>query len=291
MKRILVLLTVVLCAAVAATAAEPLVHEGKAWSVHYFSSLINWKYNSKKWLPEIYFEGKCDRMGKEYTVLRTSPVDTISLMRQDGGKVYVLLDEKFLNRWNSIYDEETNSKVNIEDVVNTEALVYDFDAKTDDILNVVSDNDIGNVLVLNMRIRVNGNEEVEINGETMRRQWLWGYGINIAALESYGADFGRYLIPQRTSCFPLARPDAEGTCASMASLHHVVDTETREEILVKSDFYVRQGAVEEIPAELPSDGVQARPNDNKMYDLNGQEIHNPLPGTIYIQNGEKHVAK
>lgn len=61
--------------------------------------------------------------------------------------------------------------------------------------------------------------------------------------------------------------------------------------MTRNDFYVRQGAVEEIPAELPSEGVQAKPNDNKMYDLNGQEIHNPLPGTIYIQNGEKHVAK
>lgn len=33
-----------------------------------------------------------------------------------------------------------------------------------------------------------------------------------------------------------------------------------------------------------------RANDSRIYDLNGREIRNPEPGTVYIQGGRKHVA-
>ena len=81
------------------------------------------------------------------------------------------------------------------------------------------------------------------------------------------------------------------SCDPELRMHHIIDRATREEIFTYEDFSKPSVGVEEIPAEQPSDGVQAKPEDNKMYDLNGREIRNPLPGTVYIQNGEKHVAK
>ena len=99
--------------------------------------------------------------------------------------------------------------------------------------------------------------------------------------------FGQCLMPQVITCIT-------GTgdyCTQKCEMHHIIDRETREEIFTYYGFSKPSVGVEEIPAEQPSDGAQAKPKDNKMYDLNGREIRNPLPGMIYILNGEKHVAK
>ena len=31
--------------------------------------------------------------------------------------------------------------------------------------------------------------------------------------------------------------------------------------------------------------------DDRMYDMMGREIRNPLPGTVYIQRGRKYIAR
>ena len=36
---------------------------------------------------------------------------------------------------------------------------------------------------------------------------------------------------------------------------------------------------------------QARPDDGKSYNLQGNPVENPEPGTIYIRDGEKHIAR
>ena len=39
------------------------------------------------------------------------------------------------------------------------------------------------------------------------------------------------------------------------------------------------------------DAINADPRpDARMYDLNGREIRNPEPGTVYIQGGRKRVS-
>ena len=83
--------------------------------------------NRNVWLPEMYFEGKCERNGKEYSVLRTSPNDVLALMRQEGGKVYLLLDENFMSRYD-FYDD-FGQVADLGKYRDTEVLVYDFDAE------------------------------------------------------------------------------------------------------------------------------------------------------------------
>lgn len=41
--------------------------------------------------------------------------------------------------------------------------------------------------------------------------------------------------------------------------------------------------IETVKSELPSDG--------RSYDLTGKPTENPAPGTVYIQNGRKHIAR
>ncbi len=277
--KTIVLLFMAMCAAVAVSATEPLVKEGKVWS-HIAYEPLSEEPNSgaKKWMPEMYFEGKCERFGKEYTVLRTSPVDTLALMRQDGDRVYLLLDENFMSRYD--FCDYFSRIDNLDDFKNTEALVYDFSIDKRGEYTGIAYIWEENMIVLNYETYIWDVDEIIVNGETLRRQQA---DMMINMIPGYGSSDGMCLIPQFPRC--------SYECGPRLEVHHIIDKETREEIFTYEDFFKPAVGVEEIPAEQPSDGVQAKPKDNKMYDLNGREIRNPLPGTVYIQNGEKHVAK
>ena len=263
-----------------APAYRPLVQEGKVWcgQIEYRFSGFD---NRNVWLPEMYFEGECERGGKEYSVLRTSPDNVLALMRQDGGKVYLLLDENFMSRYD-FYDD-FGQVADLSKYRDTEVLVYDFDAKKGDEFQGIYYRSVDNAFYLNTAMNVYGVDEISVNGQNLRRlETSVGYIV-----ESYGAQNSNCLIPQLVDCMA----GMHDSCDPELRMHHIIDRATREEIFTYEDFSKPSVGVEEIPAEQPSDGVQAKPKDNKMYDLNGREIRNPLPGTVYIQNGEKHVAK
>ena len=267
-----------------APAYRPLVQEGKAWSQISYKWFEDSGRYGKIWLPEMYFEGKCERNGKEYSVLRTSPDDVLALMRQEGGKVYLLIDEDFIGKYD-IYDctkPETDAP---ESYIGKEYLVYDFDAGKGDQYSGIAYDFTENAVFLGYDIHISDVDEISVNGTTLRRQHC-GFE-DMVIVEGYGSNFGQCLMPQVITCIT-------GTgdyCTQRCEMHHIIDRTTREEIFTYEDFSKPSVGVEEIPAEQPSDGVQAKPKDNKMYDLNGREIRNPLPGTVYILNGEKHVAK
>ena len=263
-------------------ACQPLVQEGKVWCglVDFAGTGLD---RRNAWKPEMYFEGKCEREGKEYSVLRTSPDDVLALMRQDGGKVYLLIDENFIGRYD-IYDctkPETDAP---EKYIGKEYLVYDFDAKKGDEFNGIFYCVANDVIYLNMGLEVYDVDEISVNGQNLRRLDIPYCGF---VVEGYGTQNGNCLIPQFIECCA----GHDHYCDPELKMHHIIDRATREEIFTYEDFSKPSVGVEEIPAEQPSDGVQAKPKDDKMYDLNGREIRNPLPGTVYVQNGEKHVAK
>ena len=50
--------------------------------------------------------------------------------------------------------------------------------------------------------------------------------------------------------------------------------------------------MEEIEADNVNDvNIDNNRHDTRMYDLMGREIRNPQRGTIYIQDGEKRIAR
>ena len=265
-----------------APAYRPLVQEGKAWSQISYKWFEDYGRYGKIWLPEMYFKGKCERNGKEYSVLRTSPDDVWALMRQDGGKVYLLLDENFMSRYD-FYDD-FGQVADLSKYRDTEVLVYDFDAKKGDEFQGIYYRSVDNAFYLNTAMNVYGVDEISVNGQNLRRLNISYIGYIV---EGYGAQNSNCLIPQLVDCMA----GMHDYCDPELRMHHIIDRATREEIFTYEDFSKPSVGVEEIPAEQPKDGVQAKPHDNKMYDLNGREIRNPLPGTVYIQNGEKHVAK
>ena len=260
---------------------RPLVQEGKAWcgQIEYSFNGFN---NRNVWLPEMYFEGKYVCNGKEYTALRTSPDNVLALMRQEGGKVYLLLDENFMSRYD-FYDD-SGQVADLSKYRDTEVLVYDFNAKEGDEFQGIYYRSVDNAFYLNTAMNVYDVDEISVNGQNLRRLEISYIGYIV---EGYGAKNGNCLIPQLVDCMA----GMHDYCDPELKMHHIIDRATREEIFTYEDFSKPSVGVEEIPAERPSDGVQAKPHDNKMYDLNGREIRNPLPGTVYILNGEKHVAK
>ncbi len=261
-------------------ACQPLVQEGKVWCglVDFAGTGLD---RRNAWKPEMYFEGKYVCNGKEYTALRTSPDDVLALMRQDGGKVYLLLDDHILDK----YQVDSKSSSDPEELKNTEVLVCDFDLEEGDWYRGAYYIWMNNCIWINiMPLKVLSVDEISVNGQNLRR-------INVRSIgkivEGYGAEKGESLIPQVVS----GTAGMHDYCDPELKMHHIIDRATREEIFTYDDFSRPSVGVEEIPAEQPTDGVQAKPKDNKMYDLNGREIRNPLPGTVYILNGEKHVAK
>ena len=279
-NKIALSLAALLCSSVAVFATEPLVQEGKVWCglVDFAGSGLN---RRNAWKPEMYFEGKYFCNDKEYTALRTSPDDVLALMRQEGGKVYLLLDDHILGK----YQVDCKSSSDPEELKNTEVLVYDFDLEEGDWYRGAYYIWMSNSIWINiLPLKVLRVDEISVNGQNLRRIYVRSIG---EIVEGYGAEKGESLIPQVVN----GTAGMHDYCDPELRMHHIIDRATREEIFTYEDFSKPSVGVEEIPAEQPKDGVQAKPHDNKMYDLNGREIRNPLPGTVYIQNGEKHVAK
>ena len=285
LKTIIAVLLLSVNMSLTMAAAQPVVQEGKVWSQISYVSPEDRGAGGKLWLPEMYFEGKCERNGKEYSVLRTSPNDVLALMRQEGGKVYLLLDEEFISKHN-FNDRESSDSFKDDDkyrLKDAEVLVYDLDAPKGSSYKATAFMCEFNMVILNHDVYVWDVDEINVNGEVARRQ----HWIDLTIVEGFGPSSGMYLIPQGF----LYETGSESSVSPELEMHHIIDRATREEIFTYEDFSKPSVSVEEIPAEQPSDGVQAKTKDNKMYDLNGREIRGPLPGTVYILNGEKHVAK
>lgn len=199
--------------------------------------------------------------------------ETIALMRKEGGKTWFLNEERYFEpHFGSVY-------VNNENFVplNTECLVYDFDANPGDqtqgtgwMLEYVWKHEGGIV-----NYTVTGADSVYVHGRIFRRQHVSFMSIveDVGGMESF---------------FPFTFT----TCITSQSSLHMVDYDTGiydlngNLIFGPNDFETPTATVvKEITEEI------GESSDGKMYDLNGREIRTPLPGTVYIRDGRKAVAK
>lgn len=147
MKKLLLLFAAVFTAAISMTAQTgSLVREDRVWTQG------GYHYHHEKYFENWYeidnyrFDGSCVKNGKTYMILLNEGNEYIegnqqvALMRQEGGKVYLCVDEKvkeYLNYFDSgidlFWNEEgkelwTKYSKDFEE----EILIYDFDAKPGD---------------------------------------------------------------------------------------------------------------------------------------------------------------
>ena len=253
-----------------APAYRPLVQEGKTWNydlyIDTFGDTEHQTATLKFGTPEILF-------GEEYFPIVDNDEYKVGYMRQTGNKIYTLVDGDIINELYPYPDGEH--------VLGTgeEALVCDFSA-SEGYKYMMS----GYPKFL-YDVTVTQADKILVNGIIRKRIVVTCNDIKedgeIIFVEGIGSNKGYLCLPQFLAM-------VHGTGSALVFLNNVTDAEGNV-IFTAADF--------DAPAysagmpEVGFDTGGTRIVDNKMYDLNGREIRNPLPGTVYILNGEKHVAK
>ena len=269
MKKLIILALLVV--SLAAQAYEPLIREDRVW-----------EYDDA---ATTEFTGFEEKEGVIYHKLKKWSVPTIDLydlLREEGHKVYLYTDQDF---WENVSVFDVDSDFNFEGFKKQyEILLYDFDMEVGDAYYLpVSDENlfrryITKVYVTGkkkMRNKLTGKEHTMLTlgahpDESNPQLIIYdGIGPDYAEL---AAPFG-FILP--TSYWNMPYP----------TLEKVYDKESE-------DILYEPGCMEEIGADNVDDvNIDNNRYDMQKYDLMGREIRNPQRGTIYIQNGAKHIAR
>ncbi len=256
------MLTAAVLSSVCGYAYEPLVQEGQIWNhsvVSYYGEMFRTPHKMNFGTPvELY--------GKTYHPVMEGDI-VWAYMRQYGNKVYLLVDGVNI-AWISYVTEDFNR---FDLSVGDEILMYisgqglpDHFCTFTEMLPVVI-KEVDTIIVKgvkHIRQRV-------IVDDWLERTFVEGVGINT----------GFFYLPN----YVFITGDSH-----WVEFDNVTDTNGNI-LFSAEDFNAPAYDVGVTEVSFDTDRTQAA--DNKMYDLNGREIHNPLQGTVYILNGEKHVAK
>ena len=189
----------------------------------------------------------------------SNAVGTLAFMREEDGRLFVILNHPIF--------EQMGREV----PPGTEIMAFDFNAEAGHSYQGIVIGDImerGNVFV-------NSVGSTTVDGTVFRTQRLWhspNAGSGKLVIEGIGCDGPSWFyIPEiGTYMAGLTNVDVR------FYLDHVADAEGNV-IFGKEDF--DRASVGSIQNDLC--------DDRRKYDLNGREIRNPEPGTVYIQGGRK----
>lgn len=151
-----------------------MVSQNKIWSTYdaYYNDIdhSSWTVDGESF----YFNGFETVNGKTYSrlVYDLMKDTTMALMREEGGKVYVLLDEDFIYNHNLLYWIDWDDRFDFEpidsELTNTEFVLYDFNLKEGDVFKTIV---FGSSLYIVYR-RIGKVITANIKGHTVRIQQL-----------------------------------------------------------------------------------------------------------------------
>ena len=258
-------------------AAEPMVKLGKTW--HYDKTYAMFddeiSESDKKYSGTCSFTDSIVRNGHTYYRFEWDNGDpTIIYLRQDGEKVY---------RYWDTTDEEIIAKTG------GEILLYDFSLKEGDVYQTYYSQSFEEMYyVYPLDMYVNSAGTVMIKGHERKYQYLATYGWSpfdpndlpregsgLLVIEGIGPRRG--FISEPFEFWPY-----DGGVRLVYYTTKVCDGD--EVIFTGDDFKLFTAGVEEV-----LDGGCVK--DGKMYDIMGREVKNPQPGSVYIRNGRKFVAR
>ena len=269
MKKLLFIISLFI--SLAAQAYEPLIREGRVWV---YDDAANTEFTE--------FE---EKGGVTYYKLKKWSVPTIDLydlIREEGHKIYLYTDQHF---WENVGEFMIDADFNFEEFKEQrEILLYDFDMEVGDAYYLPVSNEYLSQRYIS-KVYVTGKKKVR-NKLTGKEHTMLTFGIypddsnpRLTVYDGIGPDYADlaapygFMIP--TSYLDIINPTLEKV--------YYKDT---EEILYEP------GCMEEIEADNVNDvNIDNNRHDTRMYNLMGREIRNPQRGTIYIQDGEKHIAR
>ena len=204
-----------LCTAIAASAAKPFVREGKYWK-HSISTdwISNWSFTENT----MYFGSPEELYGKTYFPVKATETDEVyAYMRQDGGKVYILVDGSI---YEQLYYYQDDTEVTL--APGDEVLAYDFDANPGDTYMSVSSGDMGIYGICQiLEVTVDAVDTVIVNGAARKRQTVHiddMPNIQYTIVEGIGANEGLFFVPEYG-------PFTTGHGATFARIDEVTDIE------------------------------------------------------------------
>ena len=311
MKKLLLLVSLII--SLAAQAYEPLIREDRVWE--YISSNQVWDMHDHT-LSTFQFDGTQEVNGKTYHQLKLKTVtswemeaydiieigekhtvDSVeALLREEGGVVYMLVQTPSI----MVYEGPENQYFTEQPATeNQEVVIYDFTQihpgdsfyasgnplhgnQTFDfyyscpmitkycVVGVTDDDGRNKITLRNCAVtEVCENRDGITPEET---------AADVEVVEGIGnIGLGSFLVPE-TEWMMIAT----NGCSYDISFNNLYDLDGN---------VVYKGA----NVQKPSSGIESVGADaktpGKLYDLTGREIRNPQRGTIYIRDGEKHIAR
>ena len=310
MKKLIILALLVV--SLAAQAYEPLIREDRVWEYYSYDdfwgtithSLSQYQFDETQVINgKTYHQLKLKGMVSWQETSQTSETQTVdsvaALLREEDGVVYMLVQTPIIK----IYDTENRSFVQQIPEENQEVVIYDFtQIQPGDYFYASGNPYHGNQTVelqyhcpmITKYCVVEVTDDAGRNKITLRNcavsevceslgwnypEETWGEtyaDVNIIeGIGNIGA--GSFLIPETEGrgAFP-------NGCSGDIRFNNLYDLDGN---------VVYKGA----NVQKPSSGIESIGADaktpGKLYDLTGREIRNPQRGTIYIQDGEKHIAR
>lgn len=279
---------------------EPMIREDRIWE---YCLRVGDSSQSSKGVFKLKFDGTEDRNGKTYHRLvcwnaaDENPIPkTVAYMREETLAVYCLLQQDEVKVYGNGFD------LKFPVVENQEICLYQFGTvgypefeevphnvpAVTDIYGCAEFNAKLNILPLNAIFKVVHVNDADWNvslfyGEDktyLMDEWLDGNPENdmagITVVEGVG-NVGRGF---------LHTPSYLGIPIGMAfsNVFFLRQTDLYGNTVFDAKWLKDQSGVTDI---VP----QERPKDGKSYDLTGKQVNDPEPGTIYIQDGEKRIAR
>lgn len=280
---------------------EPsIVREDRIWT---YSFETDWYGEVTERLVNCKFDGTESIGGHLYYKLNywfadeenPSP-ETVAYMREKNGSVYILLQQ-----------DKMFTSVNLSNELNvpgnTEAILYDLRSEAGSIENTIADcgqfEESTDYYALRFKpdfsmypskcykydLTLKERNYVVYMKPEANCRWFKDEGITSSDKLSHGREvvyaegignIGRGLLHYTS---------AAGWSTSMifTNCHFVRQTDLYGKVLFDVSWIDEQNGI------TPSS--QERPKDGKSYDLTGKQVTDPESGTIYIQNGEKRIAR
>lgn len=297
-KLILIFLVFV---SLTAQAYEPLIREDRVWEYcieqvspdHSDSFILNFKFDGTEWINNNTYH----KLNCWYEDVENPIPETVAYMREENGAVYRLLQQDEI----TIYGNGDGLSFPVNE--NQEICLYqfgkmDYDEPAKQPLSIAGIIDCFGCNDVNAKLAIlplapiytkiqskdkNWNVSLFYSQETnnfITERWLNGDSSDdifcITIVEGVG-NVGRGFL------------HTPGFLDMMIANYYSNAYFVRQKDLYGNTVFDakwlkdQSGVTDVVPQE--------RPRDGKSYDLTGKQVTDPEPGTIYIRDGEKHIAR
>lgn len=306
MKKIILIFAILV--SFAAQAYEPMIREDRIWEYEHFQGYEEPTLGELTRTKVFFkFDGTVKIKSDTYHILKrwfpedeNSEKTTVAYMREeDGGWVFTILLQENLK---IICPENLTCQMN-GIPKNTEVLLYDFNpfgSYQYPMTNIIamSDVDSGSECDLDVLVSFVKRTKMDLKGRSWNviqstvsyrelEDWpstenacmaSWSGGQYVTVVEGVG-NIGRGYLH-----LPSSRPRYPSHFAYLDDSRFIRLTDLDGNVIFDSEWLDPEDGIEDVS------GVESRA-DGRVYDLTGKQIEQPEPGSIFIRNGKKEIAR